>query len=105
MSTASDDYAIYAESPFDMENRLLLLGTDVSTKYTRRGEDTYRRYAEYLYQVALAKHGNYIAFFPSYRFMEDVHEEFLAIVSQGSVEVDDVIQSQYMSEEAREIFS
>ena len=36
--------------------------------------------------------------------MEDVHEEFLVIVSQGSVEVDDVIQSQYMSEEAREIF-
>ena len=104
LSTASDDYAIYAESPFDMEKRLLLLGTDVSTKYTRRGEDTYRRYAEYLYQVALAKHGNYIAFFPSYRFMEDVHEEFLVIVSQGSVEVDDVIQSQYMSEEAREIF-
>ena len=104
LSTASDDYAIYAESPFDMEKRLLLLGTDVSTKYTRRGEDTYRRYAEYLYQVALAEHGNYIAFFPSYRFMEDVHEEFLVIVSQGSVEVDDVIQSQYMSEEAREIF-
>lgn len=104
LSTASDDYAIYAESPFDMENRLLLLGTDVSTKYTRRGEDTYRRYAEYLYQVALAKHGNYIAFFPSYRFMEDVYEEFLVIVSQGSVKVDDVIQSQYMSEEAREIF-
>lgn len=104
LSTASDDYAIYAESPFDMEKRLLLLGRDVSTKYTRRGEDTYRRYAEYLYQVALAKHGNYIAFFPSYRFMEDVHEEFLVIVSQGSVEVDDVIQSQYMSEEAREIF-
>ena len=104
LSTASDDYAIYAESPFDMEKRLLLLGTDVSTKYTRRGEDTYRRYAEYLYQVALTKHGNYIAFFPSYRFMEDVHEEFLVIVSQGSVEVDDVIQSQYMSEEAREIF-
>lgn len=104
LSTASDDYAIYAESPFDMENRLLLLGTDVSTKYTRRGEDTYRRYAEYLYQVALAKHGNYIAFFPSYRFMEDVYEEFLAIVSRGSVEVEDVIQSQYMSEEAREIF-
>lgn len=104
LSTASDDYAIYAESPFDMEKRLLLLGTDVSTKYTRRGEDTYRRYAEYLYQVALTKHGNYIAFFPSYRFMEDVHEEFLVIVSQGSVEVDDVIQSQYMPEEAREIF-
>lgn len=104
LSTEKDDYAVYAESPFDQEKRLLLLGTDVSTKYTRRGEDTYRRYAQYLYQTALAKRGNYIAFFPSYRFMEDVHEEFLAIVSEGSENVEDVMQSPYMSEEAREIF-
>lgn len=104
LSTEKDNYAVYAESPFDQEKRLLLLGTDVSTKYTRRGEDTYRRYAQYLYQTALAKRGNYIAFFPSYRFMEDVHEEFLAIVSEGSENVEDVMQSPYMSEEAREIF-
>ena len=88
LSTEKDNYAVYAESPFDQEKRLLLLGTDVSTKYTRRGEDTYRRYAQYLYQTALAKRGNYIAFFPSYRFMEDVHEEFLAIVSEGSENVE-----------------
>ncbi len=36
--------------------------------------------------------------------MEDVHEEFLAIVSEGSENVEDVMQSPYMSEEAREIF-
>lgn len=120
LSTAKDDYAIYAESPFDVRKRLLLLGTDVSTKYTRRGEDMYRRYAEYLYQVAAGKKGNYIAFFPSYRFMEAVYAEFESMageyfaggtekpggdtVKDVHVPVDYIIQSQYMSEEAREIF-
>lgn len=106
LSTAKDDYAIYAESPFDSEKRLLLLGMDVSTKYTRRGEEMYRRYAEYLLETAGARAGNYIAFFPSYRFMEEVYEVFLDMLeAKGEgISVDYVMQSQYMSEEAREIF-
>ena len=39
LSVEKDDYAIYAESTFPRENSLLLLGTDVSTKYTRRGKE------------------------------------------------------------------
>ena len=111
LSTEKDDYAIYAESPFDTEKRNLLIGTDVSTKYTRRGEDMYQKYAEYLLTMSLMKKGNYIAFFPSYRFMEDVYEVFLDILGKEKQdgkslkhEVDYVLQSQYMSEEAREIF-
>lgn len=103
LSTEKDDYAIYALSPFEEEHRLLLLGTDVSTKYTRRSEDMYRRYAEYLKQVAETKKGNYIAFFPSYQFMEQVYVQFLSLTEDcGDIEY--VMQSQYMSEEAREIF-
>ena len=33
----AEDYAIYAPSPFLPERRLLMIGKDVSTKYTRRG--------------------------------------------------------------------
>ncbi|MEY8285317.1 ATP-dependent DNA helicase [Lachnospiraceae bacterium 50-23] len=109
LSTVKDDYAVYAESPFDTKKRLLLMGTDVSTKYTRRGEEMYRRYARYLWQLASARRGNYIAFFPSYRFMEAVYEEFLDVLDKapqkdGNPVIDYVMQSQYMSEEAREIF-
>ena len=100
----TDDYTIYAESPFDTEHRLLMLGTDVSTKYKLRGTLMYRKYAEYLLKVAEAKEGNYIAFFPSYRFMEEVYEEFLALLEEKGGDVEYVMQSQYMSEEAREIF-
>lgn len=103
LSTAKDDYAIYAESPFDTQKRQLLLGTDVSTKYTRRGEEMYGRYAKYLIQVARVRVGNYIAFFPSYRFMEDVYEVFCDMLGDEP-EIETVMQSQYMSEEAREIF-
>lgn len=110
LSTAKDDYAVYAESPFDISNRQLLLGVDVSTKYTRRGKEMYQRYARYLLLAASAKKGNYIAFFPSYHFMEAVYEEFIGFLEDpeaerpGTISVDYVVQSQYMSEEAREIF-
>ena len=104
LSTVTDDYTIYAESPFDTEHRLLMLGTDVSTRYKLRGTLMYRKYAEYLLKVAEAKAGNYIAFFPSYRFMEEVYEEFLALLEEKGGDVEYVMQSQYMSEKAREIF-
>ncbi len=106
LSTEKDDYAIYAESPFDTRKRLLLIGSDVSTKYTRRGAGMYRRYAEYIYRAVCQKMGNYIAFFPSYRFMEDVYEEFEILMGETTSEtqMDYIMQSQYMSEEAREIF-
>ncbi|MCI8884550.1 MAG: ATP-dependent DNA helicase [Dorea sp.] len=105
LSTSGEDYAIYAESPFDAGKRKLLIGTDVSTKYTRRGKEMYRRYARYLIEAACAKAGNYLAFFPSYRFMEEVYEEFLELIGTGTgEEIEYVMQSQYMSEEAREIF-
>ena len=103
LSTSKEDYAIYAESPFDPARRQLILGTDVSTKYTRRGEDMYRRYARYLIQVARTRIGNYIAFFPSYRFMEEVYEVFVDLLKEDQ-EIEYVMQSQYMLEEAREIF-
>lgn len=101
LSVETDDYAIYAHSSFPLEHRLVLLGTDVSTKYTMRGREMYERFADYILQTVMAKKGNYMVFFPSYRFMEDVYEYFQV---KQTEEVDSVIQSQYMNEEARELF-
>ncbi len=100
LSVRMDDYAIYAESPFHPGNRLLVIGQDVSTRYTQRGQDMYRRIAGYINAVAEAKTGNYMAFFPSYRFMEDVYRCFTEINRSA----DTVLQSQFMSEEEREAF-
>ncbi len=108
LSTSKEDYAIYAKSPFDPANRRILLGMDVSTKYTRRGSEMYRRYAEYLIQATKARQGNYLAFFPSYRFMEEVYEEFILMLGERAAgetgRIEYIMQSQYMTEEAREIF-
>ncbi len=108
LSTNEDDYAIYAESPFDTSKRLLLLGTDVSTKYTRRNENMYQKYARYLLKTAGTRKGNYIAYFPSYKFMSEVYEAFLDLLEESDhgdgADIEYVMQSQYMSEEAREIF-
>lgn len=102
-TTESEDYAIYAQSPFQEEHRCLLMGTDVSTKYTKRDAQMYFMYAAYLKELAETKKGNYIAFFPSYQFMEQVYEAFTELV-EDEEDITYVIQSPYMSEEAREIF-
>lgn len=112
LSTGKEDYAIYAESPFDVEHRLLMVGGDVSTKYTRRNEEMYQRYARYLWKLANGKKGNYLVFFPSYRFLEDVYEAFEKIQEKEELEVFPalghritcVTQSQSMSEKDREKF-
>lgn len=103
LSVETEDYAVYARSTFPAENRLLLLGTDVSTRYTLRGKEMYRRIALYILETIRAKRGNYMIFFPSYRFMEDVYE-FFQIERKEEDEIECVLQSQYMGEEAREIF-
>lgn len=101
LSVEKDDYAVYAHSSFSQENKFLFIGTDVSTRYTRRGESTYQRFARYIAVMAEQKKGNYMAFFPSYRFLEEVHTCFLECVDH---EVDSICQVSYMDEEQREEF-
>ena len=101
LSVEKDDYAVYAHSSFPQENKFLFIGTDVSTRYTRRGESTYQRFARYIAVMAEQKKGNYMAFFPSYRFLEEVHTCFLECVDH---EVDSICQASYMDEEQREEF-
>ncbi len=76
LSTKEDNYAIYAESTFAENQRLLAFAPDVSTKYTRRGPAEYLRIAQYIQAAVEGKAGNYMVFFPSYKMMQDVYEVF-----------------------------
>ena len=96
-----DDYAVYARSPFSPDKRLLLLGQDVSSRYTRRNHTEYERMADWLAVMAGGKKGNYLAFFPSYRMMLDVYDIFEE--KYGDC-VDCVLQKSGMKEEEREAF-
>ena len=104
LSTEKDNYAVYIDSSFDTKKRLLMNGVDVSTRYTMRSRKMYQRYAAYIFRVVKAKMGNYLIFFPSYRFMEDVYQEFTQLLASDEEEMELVIQQQHMDEEERENF-
>lgn len=101
LSTKEDNYAIYAETAFLEEQRLLLVGRDVSSKYTRRNQVEFSRIADYIAKTASAKRGNYMVFFPSYKMMQQVYETFK---SQTLGEIDTLLQENGMREEERESF-
>ena len=104
LSTEKDNYAVYIDSSFDTKKRLLMNGVDVSTRYTMRSREMYQRYATYIFRVVKAKMGNYLIFFPSYRFMEDVYQEFTQLLASDEEGMELVIQQKHMDEEERENF-
>lgn len=102
LSGRADDYAIYAHTPFAPEQKRILLGRDVSSRYTRRGPEEYGRIAEYIDQVAQARAGNYMIFFPSYKMMEDICQIYKE--RYGHLERQILMQSPAMQENDREEF-
>ena len=98
LSTEKDNYAVYIDSSFDTKKRLLMNGVDVSTRYTMRSREMYQRYAIYIFRVVKAKMGNYLIFFPSYRFMEDVYQEFTQLLASDEEEMELIIQQKHMDE-------
>lgn len=101
LSTRTDNYAVYARSAFSEEQRLLLFGTGVSTKYTRRGRREYEKIARYILAAVSGRQGNYMAFFPSYKLMQEVAEAFESERPDG-LEV--MMQRTGMKEQEREEF-
>ncbi len=101
LSTREDNYAVYAETVFRPQQQLLLIGADVTSRYTRRSDGLYERMAAYIYETGLQKKGNYIVFFPSYKMMEDVYDKFLAV---NQARLDCLLQRSGMRESDREEF-
>jgi len=90
----------FVDSVFDPSNRLLLLGTDVTSKYTRRGQEEYQKFAEYIRTIVNGQKGNYMVFAPSYKFIDDIYERYL----EFNDDVDVIVQKQSMTEQEREEF-
>ena len=95
----SEDYHLTLESPFDKDKLNLMIAKDISTKYKNR-ENSYLKIVEYIYSVISAKNGNYLVFFPSYKYMEEVSNSFAEKYPRIKVS----IQSSFMTEEEREAF-
>lgn len=98
-----NDYAMYVNSPFSKENRVIAVGSDVTSKYTRRGRNEYEKISQYICEVVSKKQGNYMVFFPSYKMMREVYEVFLEI-STNIESLRIIIQENSMNEEKKEEF-
>ena len=102
LSGNKDDYAIYIDSPFDPEKRLIFAAADVTSKYTRRNRSEYEKIADYIYHVAKSKVGNYMVFFPSYSLLKSVYE--IVVEQECFCQIDVICQQNSMSEQEREEF-
>ena len=102
LTTDRDAYGIYVQSPFPKENRRILIGSDVSSRYTRRNRAEYQKIAGYIARCVWQRQGNYMAFFPSYRLMEDVLQVYEEEFSVDWVRC--VCQTPDMTEQEREGF-
>lgn len=98
-----DDYEVYARSVFRPEKKGLFIGKDVTSKYTRRCEEEYINIACYLYETVKNRHGNYMIFFPSHGFLQQVYEQFEKKYG-GNEQIECILQTDYMDEAAREQF-
>jgi len=92
-------YRIRLASPFPRENLCLIVQDKISTKYKRR-EFTYDKIAEAVSTLARSKKGNYLIFFPSYQYMNEVYKRFIVLNTEVTV----LVQTTGMSEEEREKF-
>ena len=99
--------AIALPSPFDTKHALKLIATDVSTRYQHR-QKSYRKICEYIIKVSKQKVGNYMVFFPSYKYMKDVYsyyEQYKADREERQrAEPIIYMQDSNMDEESREVF-
>ncbi|MFE5317946.1 ATP-dependent DNA helicase [Paenibacillus sp. NPDC056579] len=93
-----DDYVLTIPSPFRKEQLDVLL-LPLSTRFRDR-ERTKRGIAVSLHQILQERSGNYLIFFPSYDYLNEVLELFI----QYPLDVQLLVQRIGMSEEEKEAF-
>jgi Rad3-related DNA helicase len=97
------DYEVYAKSTFDEEKKALFVANDVTSRYTRRNDEEFKRIAKYIYEIVRQRYGNYMVFLPSHLFLEQVYNCFMEEYFDDKI-MECVIQEDYMSEAKREEF-
>ncbi len=94
-----EDRFIQLPSPFPAENLCLNLIDTISTKYRDR-EKTYDSVAEAISLYVEQKQGNYLVFFPSFQYLEEIYARCTPLIS----DVEMMRQERYMKEPDRELF-
>lgn len=68
-----ENYVLYLESPYPPENMCVIYDRIIDTTYKNR-EQYYSQIADKIVHAVNAYYGNYIVFFPSYKYLESVYE-------------------------------
>lgn len=96
LSGNADDYAVYAHSPFDTDNKRVLIGRDVTSRYTRRNYNEYAKIAGYIHTLTQSKQGKYMIFFPSYSYMREVYDIYRQKYACNVIDLHDVEDGSYI---------
>ena len=97
------DFEIYAKSIFDPARLGIFIGSDVTSRYSKRNDEMYYKVATYIHSIVSARSGNYLIFFPSHSFLEEVCSVYEDnFYDPDTTEI--LVQKSYMTEEAREEF-
>lgn len=97
------DYEVYARSVFDERRKGLFIADDVTSKYTRRSDMEYYNIAAYIHKITSMREGNYMVFFPSHVFLQQVYQIYEQYF-WDSEQVECILQEEYMNEQSREEF-
>lgn len=103
LGATEGDYEVYAKSVFHPEKLGLYIGSDVTSKYTRRSSEEYYRIASYIHNIVEKRHGNYMLFFPSHAFLREIYDIYQHYFNKEET-VECIVQEDYMDEQAREEF-
>lgn len=87
-------------TPFDITHRKVMFASDVSVKYKDR-DDAVLKIVRYIHAMAGAKKGNYLVFFPSYSYMQQIYQLFKDLFPE---EYDTIIQTRELTEEGKTDF-
>jgi len=93
------DYTMILPSPFSRDNLCLLTADRISTRYRNR-ESSYDSIVEIIGTTVEQKPGNYMVYFPSYKYMNEVYSRF----TEQFPDVATIVQESAMQEEERENF-
>lgn len=99
----AEDYEVYADSVFDPDKKALLISRDITSKFTKRSSELFQQIAVYIFEITRHRYGNYMIFFPSYRFLKEVEQEFITLY-KGKYPYEIISQKEQMSEKEREQF-
>lgn len=94
-----EDYHMTLESPFSEENLCIMINNEIGTSYGER-DSSYEIISNSIEKFIRGKKGNYLVFFSSYEYMENVYEVFTG----KYVNVHSIIQKRTMTDKERQEF-